>query len=160
MTSRAQMRRELEYAYDRELRMRRVEPYMSLYRRTEKLPRYWRTPPATSDLSDWSESFHDWYFTEAGGLFLSDGARLAYLSMLEVIATVAMAESSESRLSDEEMERLWRVGQALRRQLAADIGAAEDPRLAVRQPVECSPQRMDNGLRLSCPGVKILAHSQ
>jgi hypothetical protein len=34
LTSRAQMRRELEYAYDRDLRARRVEAYVSLYRRT------------------------------------------------------------------------------------------------------------------------------
>jgi hypothetical protein len=133
------MRRELEYALDRDLRMRRLEPYMSLYRRTEKLPRYWRTSPARADLSDWSEGFHEWYFAEAGGLFLSDDARLAYLSVLEVIAAVAAEGSAESRLSDEEIERLWRAGQALRRQLAADIGAAEAPRLARRQPVVSPP---------------------
>jgi hypothetical protein len=138
LTSRAQMRRELEYAYDRDLRARRVEAYMSLYRRTANLPRYWRTKPARTELSGWSEGFDSWYFDEAGGLFLSDAARQAYLSALEAMATVANERSSD-RLSDEEVERLWRAGQVLRRRLAADIGAAEDPRLAGRQPVLSPP---------------------
>src|SRR2546421_408141 len=75
LTSRAQMRRELEYAYDRELRARRIEAYMSLYKRTDKLPRYWRTNPKRMELSDFSYAFDGWYFGEAGGLFLSDKAR-------------------------------------------------------------------------------------
>ena len=51
-----QMRRELEYAYDRELK-RRIEAYMSLYKRTDKLPRYWRTNPKRMELSDFSKAF-------------------------------------------------------------------------------------------------------
>jgi len=134
LTTRAQMRRELEYAYDRELRARRIEAYMSLYKRTDKLPRYWRANPKRIELSDFSEAFEGWYFGEAGGLFLSDEAREAYLSMLEVMAAVASEGSDEDQLSNEDTERLWRAGQALRRRLASDIGAAEDPRLAGRLP--------------------------
>jgi len=136
ITSRAQMRRELEYAYDRELRARRIEAYMSLYKRTDKLPRYWRTNPKRMDLSNFSEAFDDWYFGEAGGLFLTDNARDAYHSMLLVMATIAGEGSEKDQLSDEDTERLWRAGQALRRRLAADIGAAEDPRLSGRLPAQ------------------------
>jgi hypothetical protein len=134
LTSRAQMGRELAYAYDRELRARRIEAYMSIYKRTGKLPRYWRTNPKRVELSDFSQAFDGWYFGEAGGLFLSDETRQAYLSMLAVMATVAGEGSGEDQLSDEDIHRLWRAGQALRRRLAADIGAAEDPRLAGRLP--------------------------
>jgi hypothetical protein len=133
------MRRELEYAHDRELRTRRLDPYMSLYRRTKTLPRYWRTAPARAELSAWSEGLHEWYFDEAGGLFLSDDARVAYLHVLEVIATTANAGKGESTLADEEMHRLWRAGQTLRRQLAADVGAADAPRLSGRLPVVSPP---------------------
>jgi hypothetical protein len=134
LTSRAQMRRELEYAYDRELRARRIEAYVSLYKRTDKLPRYWRTNPRRMDLSDFSEAFEPWYFGEAGGLFLTNEARQAYHSMLKVMAEVADEGSGEDQLSDTDIERLWRAGQALRRRLTADIGAAEDPRLVGRLP--------------------------
>jgi hypothetical protein len=139
LTGRAQLRRELEFAHDRELRTRRLEPYMSLYRRTKSLPRYWRTAPARAELSAWSEGLHEWYFDEAGGLFLSDDARVAYLNVLEVIAVTANAGKLDDPLSDEDMQRLWRAGQTLRRQLAADIGAANAPRLPSRQPVISPP---------------------
>jgi len=54
--------------------------------------------------------------------------------MLEVMATVAGEGPGEDQLPDEDIQRLWRAGQALRRRLASDIGAAEDPRLAGRLP--------------------------
>jgi hypothetical protein len=134
LTGRAQMRRELQYSYDRELRTRRMDAYVSLYRQTGNMPRYWTTNPARSLLSTWANGLNDWYFKEAGGLYLSDAARDAYLSLLEVMATMANDDSSGERLSEDEVQRLWRAGQALRRQLAADIGAAEDPQLRGRRP--------------------------
>ena len=127
--------RELVYTYDRELKARRVEAYMSLYTRTATSRRYWRTNPKRIELSDFSQAFDEWYFSEAGGLFLSDAAKQAYLSMLEVMATVRGEGSAEDQLSDEETQRIWRAGQALRRILTADIGGAEDPQLAGRLPV-------------------------
>ena len=121
------MGRELAYTYDRELRARRIEAYMSLYKRTDKLPRYWRTNPQRMELSDFSEAFEGWYFGEAGGLFLSDEARQAYLSMLEVMATVAGEGSGEDQLSDEDTRRLWRAGQALRRSSPPTSGQRRTP---------------------------------
>jgi hypothetical protein len=112
---------------------------MSLYRRTKSLPRYWRTAPARAELSVWSEGLDEWYFDEAGGLFLSDDARVAYLNVLEVIAVTANAGKPEDPLSDEDMQQLWRAGQTLRRQLAADIGAANAPRLRGGLPVISPP---------------------
>src|SRR5262245_34183663 len=54
LTTRAQMRRELQHTYDQELRTRRVESYMSLYKRTDKLPRYWPgRQPIRSDMQAW-----------------------------------------------------------------------------------------------------------
>jgi len=128
-TSRAQMRRELEYAYDREVRAWRVQGYISLYKRTANFPRYWPTNPARTDLRSWVDGLDDWYFAEAGGLFLSNNTRQAYLSLLDVMAAIANDNSSGGQLSDEEVDRMWRAGQALCRQLAADIGAAENPRM-------------------------------
>jgi hypothetical protein len=139
LTNRNKMRQELEYAYDRELRIRRMEVYTSLYRRTDKYPRYHITILARKELVAWAHSFDDWYFGEAGGLFLSNNARQAYLSMLDVTATVANDDSSGERISEEEVQLLWRAGQALRRQLAADIGAAENPRLTFRPPAMSPP---------------------
>ena len=138
-TARIQLRRELEYAHDRELRTRRLDPYMSLYRRTKTLPRYWRTAPLRAELASWSESLHEWYFDEAGGLFLSDDARVVYHDVLEVIAVTAIAGDHDDPVSEAELERLWRAGQALRRQLAADVGSADSPRLPGSRPAVTPP---------------------
>jgi hypothetical protein len=137
LTTRAQMRRELEHAYDQELRTRRVESYMSLYKRTDKLPRYYSPgeQPVRREMQGWVRAFDDWYFGEAGGMFLSDKARQAYHDALDVIAAVSDGPP-DATLADSEIERLWRAGQALRRTLAADVGAAEIPRLPGREPVK------------------------
>jgi hypothetical protein len=140
LTARVQMRRELEFAHDRELRGQRLEPYKALYRLTKMLPRYWRTPPVRAELSQWSKGFRIWYFDEAGGLFLSDDARVAYLRALEVIATVANAGPGDDQLSEDELTRLWRAGQALRGQLATDVGAANAPRLHGSRPIISPPE--------------------
>ena len=135
LTTRAQMRRELEHTYDQELRTRRMESYMSLYKRTDKLPRYWTTNPVRSEMQGWVQAFDDWYFGEAGGMFLSDKARQAYHDALDVMAAVSDGPQ-DATLTDPEIDRLWRAGQALRRTLAADVGAAEVPRLPGREPLK------------------------
>lgn len=141
LIGRTQMRRELEYAYDRDLRARRIVSYISLYKLTGNMPRYWPTGnPARSDLLNWGRGLDDWYFGEAGGLFLSDPARQTYLQLLDVMGAITNVEDrSDSLLSEEEVQRLWRAGQALRRQLAADVGAAENPRVTGRQPWQSPP---------------------
>jgi hypothetical protein len=105
---------------------------------------YAKTVPSGSarrvgELRQWSEGFHGWYFDEAGGLFLSDDARVAYLRALEVIATIANAGQPDDQLAEDELTRLWRAGQALRGQLSADVGAANTPRLRGSRPVTSPP---------------------
>jgi adenine-specific DNA methylase len=96
-------------------------------------------PRQGAELSTWSEGLDEWYFDEAGGLFLSDDARVAYLNVLEAIAATANAGKPADPLTDEDMQRLWRAGQTLRRQLAADIGTANAPHLPGRLPVVSPP---------------------
>jgi hypothetical protein len=151
LTARAQMRRDLEYAYDRELRTQRMIAYRSLYARTVVLPRYWRENPRRRVLADWSQSFHEWYFTESGGLFLSDAARQTYHVALEVIAEIGTAGAPDDVLTAADEERLWRAGQALRRTLAADLGTARAPQVPGSEPLRTSPARSRIG-RVDAPG--------
>lgn len=112
-----------------------MESYMSLYKRTDKLPRYWLKKPVRRDMRGWAQEFDDWYFREAGGMFLSDKARQSYHDALEVMAAVSDGPQ-DATLTDAEIGRLWRAGQALRRTLTADVGAAEIPRLPGREPMK------------------------
>jgi hypothetical protein len=139
LTARTQMRRELEFSYDKELRTQRMLAYRSLYAKTRTLPRYWRQPPRRGELPSWTASFHEWYFAESGGLFLSDAARDAYHQALEVIAEIAGAGAPDDVLTGDDEERLWRAGQALRRRLAADLGTAQAPRVTAAEPARSGP---------------------
>jgi len=133
------MRRELEHTYDQELRTRRMDSYMPLYKQTDTLPRYWQSKqPIRREMQEWARAFDDWYFGEAGGMLLSDKARQADHDALEVIAAVSDGPP-DATLTDAEIERLRRAGQALRRTLAADVGAAEGARLPGRPPAISPP---------------------
>lgn len=140
LTTRAQMRRELEHTYDQDLRARRIEAYKGLYKLSGKMPRYWPgKQPVRAEMLEWPKALDDWYFGEAGGLFLSDDARQAYNVALEMMAAVSKDGPDEAQLNELEIARLWRAGQALRRTLAADIGAAARPRMPGQKPWE-TPQ--------------------
>jgi hypothetical protein len=90
LTTRQQMNRDLPFRYDRELRSRRFDAHASLYRRTKCLPRYWSTMnPKRSELPEWADNFHDWYFEESGGMLLTNTARHAYFLAMEAIASSA-----------------------------------------------------------------------
>jgi hypothetical protein len=55
------------------------------------------------------------------------------------MAAVSNEGPDGDALTSEEIERMWRAGQALRRVLAADIGAADRPRLPGPQPYQTPP---------------------
>jgi hypothetical protein len=135
-----QMRRSLYIDNDKDLRINRLAAYKSLYRRTQCLPRYWRTIPNRDSFSGWSEGFDEWYFAESGGMFLSNAARDAYHEALKQMATVVQSsDGNGSQISDDEVDRLWRAGQDLRRQLAADIGSSASPRIRYKRPSATPP---------------------
>ncbi|GGL20035.1 hypothetical protein [Mangrovihabitans endophyticus] len=142
-TMRSTKRIELEHAYDRALRDKRLESYQRLFHVSKCLPRYWRAEetPTRQDLRRYRRDFHDWYFGEdAGGLFLSDAAKGAYLRLLNSLAEVALTNrdvpegSQEPPLSAEESRVLRALASELRHQLAADIGTANPPRLQWTRP--------------------------
>ena len=139
VTTRQQMRRQLDFDHDRELRTERLSAYKSLYRYSQNLPRYWRHNPKRSVMADWAEVFHKWYFDESGGMFLTNAARTAYHEVLETIATLYSVEGGPEQLTDDEVAQLWRAGQCLRRQLSADLGSADDPHLLGKQPYATPP---------------------
>jgi len=130
LTSRAQMRRELVYTYDQNLRARRVDAYQGSYKLTSKMPRQWPgEAPVRREMHEWAHQFDDWYFGEAGGMFLTNDARDAYTNALETMSAVLDEGPDDATLTAEEVRRLWKAGQNLRRVLAADIGAANRPHM-------------------------------
>jgi hypothetical protein len=138
LTTRSAKHIDLEYAYDRALRDKRLESYQQLFHVSRCLPRYWRPDetPSRRDLLRFRHDFHDWYFgKDAGGMFLTDAAKYAYMQLLNSLAEVALSgrddsEGSEgSPLAAEESQLLRKLASELRAQLSTDVGAAHPPRM-------------------------------
>jgi hypothetical protein len=133
ITTRNRMRLEHQLGYDRGLRDLRLPHYQKLYHTSRCLPREWSDgeTPTRRQLSGFREQFHEWYFgAEAGGLFLSEGARTRYFALQNQLPATALAglESSDD-LSTPESETLRRLAGELRHQLRQDLGTGEPPQL-------------------------------
>lgn len=137
------MRWELVYAYDRELRDKRLPHYQKLFHLSGAVPREWRpgTVPSRAELGQIREQFHDWYFgTDAGGMFLTEAARDRYFALQNGLQTAAAGPGPSGDggggepLAAAEQTTLYQLASALRHQLSADVGTAQSPRLDWAQP--------------------------
>ena len=132
LVTRAQMRRELEYAYYRELWTMRVDAYRSLFSLTQALPPYWPSTPDRQVFREARERLHTYF--EGGGRFLTTAVKVDYFRVQDTFRTICQRDERDS-VSDSEIDQLAEVGEELRRQLAEDVGTAERPQLITRAPV-------------------------
>jgi hypothetical protein len=143
LSTRAQLRVEAAHAYDRSLRDLRLPHYQALFHLTESLPREWGAPgaPHRAELLTIRQNFHAWYFSDvAGGLFLSQAAREAYFAVANELQSVAGSLADDSAALDEPSSRSLRAkASALRHQLAADLGVAEQARHGWMSPRSIAP---------------------
>jgi hypothetical protein len=133
-TTRSQLRIEAEHAYDRALRDLRLPHYQELFHLTRSMPREFLEfleSPRRSDLVDFREDFHNWFFSEkAGGMFLSQEARKFYFHLQNELQSVAGRMQTDSELvCQHDSEILRKRASDLRHQLTTGLGRAERPRL-------------------------------
>jgi hypothetical protein len=136
--ARAQWNREIENARQKELRAERASRYVTLYRITRSMPRYWPQNPPRKRLTDLVEEMSDWYFA-GGGLYLGERSRQRYFDVLDALPEIAAAGSPASTLTDSEVKRIALLGHELRGQLAFDLGAESYPVRAYRGREFASP---------------------
>ena len=147
IVNRFTMRLNLEHDYDRTLRDKRLAAHRALFHLTRQIPRHWLLlpVPARSDLLEVRASFRNWYFAEeAHGMFLSKGAKRAYLALEDALDDVLFVRSPDGRtktadradtpLTGSELDDLQRLASELRHQLVADIGASNPPRTRSTRP--------------------------
>jgi hypothetical protein len=142
LTSRAQFRIEAEHAYDSTLRDLRLPHYQRLFHLTERIPREWwpSSIPSKAQLFAMREAFHDWYFSEAGGMFLSQAARKAYsLLQSEIQSAANRLPSDVALLATDDAVKVRQRASALRHQLSADLGVAQQPRQRWTAPQDVPP---------------------
>ena len=129
LATRWQLRKELQYGYDKDLRNERVSVYRELWKLSEQLPRYHAAEnPTGAGLKDAIEQFHRWFF-DTGGLFLSDQARSAYFGVMDELWRIADRRGA-TEIDAQEVKTLFHLGEELRAQLAFDVGAGRPPVLS------------------------------
>lgn len=128
-STRWQIRKELEFAYDKDLRERRIAAYTRLWRLLEPLAKYSRpiAQLTTVHVREMSDLLRHWYFAD-GGFFLSVEARDAYFALQEALTATVADDASQARvLSDPEFDGLREKGSALRTSLVTDVGSRRKP---------------------------------
>ena len=130
----------LLHSYDQTLRDRRLERYQELFHLTRLFHRYYLIgeEPRLKDLEQFRHDCDAWYFGKAaGGMFLTKAAKDIYMQMMNMIAEVAFENGKskeDSPLTPAESKSLRQMASTLRHQLAADVGAANAPRLRWTRP--------------------------
>jgi hypothetical protein len=141
-TSRSQLYIQAEHAYDRALRDLRITHYQALFHLMGSLPRQRLVieTPRRADLHKLRGQLHNWYFSEqAGGMFLSQKARVAYFSLQNELRTIVDRVTDDDQLiGDQESAMLRKAASDLRHQLTEDLGTAERPPLAWTKPQSVS----------------------
>jgi len=130
-TTRWQIRKELEFAYDKDLRERRIKVYIELWKLLEVFAKYSRPIDQVQlkDVRELSEGLRHWYFHK-GGFYLSIDARDAYFALQEtLVAQLREGDSLSTPLPLPAFEGIRELGSALRTSLVADVGARREPAL-------------------------------
>lgn len=138
----------LKHDYDKTLRDIRLKSYQQLFYLSRQIPRHWLlTPePSRAELMKIRTSFHDWYYApDAAGMFLAKGSKAAYIALMDALDAALFERESrdsdtkvrdrpDSKLSEAESHQLLVLSSHLRHQLAADVGAANAPRIRSDSP--------------------------
>lgn len=125
------LRKELEFKYDTDLRDRRINQYLELWKLLEDLAKYARPKELTfADLEKLTASLREWYFHK-GGLFLSDNSRDSYFDLQEAIKNILASntEVKEQTVPETIYEELRQTGSSLRTALVRDVGTRQEAKL-------------------------------
>ena len=152
LTTRSTMLLGLEHDYDKTLREIRLKGHQRLFHLSRQIPRHWLlTPePSRAELMKIRTSFHDWYYhRDAHGMFLASGSKQAYIALMDALdaalfeisadGDTKLCDRPDSKLSPTESHRLLELSSDLRHQLAAEVGAANPPRIRSYPPDRTVP---------------------
>jgi hypothetical protein len=106
-----------------DLQRERIDAYRGLWGLTKLLPKWPRSRDVNyEDLRKFSQSLRDWYFSEAGGMFLSRAAHTSYAALQDSLTAILIEQPSGS-MTDEHYDAVRELCSALRSKLARDVGS-------------------------------------
>jgi hypothetical protein len=105
---------------DTDLRGRRITVYSELWKKTGDLPKWPRNQELTyQDLHNLSTELRKWYF-ETGGMYLSEGARVAYGEVQKSLTSV-LAKGQDGKVIDSDYDTIRGKCSTLRTELTDDL---------------------------------------
>lgn len=130
LTTSWKTRKDLESAYDIEVRKQRIEAYRALWELLQPLAYYSPPGPLTYEgVEDLSKKLRGWYF-KTGGLFLSERTREPYFDLQRALTGLFVrATNGEASLEDQIVEIVKALASRLRTSSTQDIATRVGPRL-------------------------------
>jgi hypothetical protein len=125
-------RKELEAAYDKDLRDKRIESYKELWEHLQLLARYDRPKPLNlQTLEELSVAMRQWYF-EVGGLYLSEETRSNYFDLKQSLKDLLDGPKYREGEALTEHDSKVLIGEAslLRARLTRDVGTRKSSPVA------------------------------
>ncbi|HYN52787.1 MAG TPA: hypothetical protein VES62_17850 [Thermoleophilaceae bacterium] len=125
-------RKELESLYDIELRRRRIDAYVQLWKLLEPLARWSPPRPLTyHSLAQLSRALRSWYFS-SGGLFLSRTTRAPYFNLQEALTRLGERAPADKNAQPEvdTVKILRALASRLRTFSTEDVATRVDPSMA------------------------------
>jgi hypothetical protein len=106
MIASRRLKEALEEAYDKELRSHCIESYLKLWALLDPFARYPRPERLNySCLQDTSVKLRRWYFSQGGGLFLSEATREAYFNLQDALKAILDKHENASFLALAELRQ-------------------------------------------------------
>jgi hypothetical protein len=126
----SKVRKDLEAAYDKDLRTARLAAYKDLWGLLEPLAKYEPLGPVSGAvLKELSQKLRHWYFTQ-GGIYLTDDTRDAYFGLQDALTSVvAECTSLTKELAASEFEAIRKKGSWVRTWMTRDVGTRKRPML-------------------------------
>jgi hypothetical protein len=125
------VRRDLEAAYDSDLRGKRLDHYLALWPRFSCLAITKREMLTHAVLQDFSDDLRSWYFNE-GGLFMSRASQYFYNQLQRKIAS---SLSAGEDLDEGDLGEVRFLASSLRTRLTEDIGSRRSSMFSPPRPV-------------------------
>lgn len=120
------LRTKLRSEYDSDLRQKRLDAYLKLWRLLEVLARYGKLPAklTAAETGGLADKLQHWYFQD-GGLYLSTESRNAFFCLQDVLGQMQAAPET----GGDQLDSLRMYGSRLRTGLTYGVGTRSRPRM-------------------------------
>lgn len=127
-------RKDFEFEYDKDLRQKRIQEYLNLWKLLQPLAFYSPPGPVTyCTIIELSREMRQWYY-EKGGIYLSSLSRDSYFALQKKIQEdLTNPHNQNDLLPDQIREEIKKLASSLRTSMSNDVGTRMKSRIDTRE---------------------------